>query len=140
MSVANSIHSAQEQRNARREKKCRTILDFGTDREIMRLRARSLHQVGYEVLSSSNGFEAIKLATHEHVDAVVLDLDRNSAEVALVAAEIKRYRPQLPTILLAESTAPVDRAHQLADALVSNRENMTLLATVLEDVIARVVA
>ena len=122
------------------EKKCRTILDFGTDRAVMQSRARTLHRVGYQVLSSSNGFEAIKLATHEVVDAVVLDLDRNSAEVILVATEIKRYRPQLPTILLTETTAPVDRAHQLADALVSNRENVTLLVTVLESVIARVAA
>ena len=60
--------------------------------------------MGYRVLNANDGFEAIQLAALEKVDAVVLDLDRNHAEVDLVATEIKRCRPKVPTILLAEET------------------------------------
>ena len=123
-----------------RKKKQHIILDFGTDHAVLVSRAQNLSQMGYEVLSSSNGFEAIRLATHKEVDAVVLDLDRNHAEVTLVAREIKRFRPQVPTILLTEGKAPVDGAGQLADALVSNRDNLGMLATALETVIAKVAA
>src|SRR5450631_930123 len=117
------------------EKKRRTVLHYGTDRVVLISRARGLNEMGYHVLNASDGFEAIKLAAHEQVDAVVLDLDRNHAEVALVATEIKRCRPQLPTILLADETTPPDRAHHLADALVPRRDNVKMLVTALENVL-----
>jgi DNA-binding NtrC family response regulator len=117
------------------EKKRRTILHYGTDRVVLLLRARGLNEMGYHVLNASDGFEAIKLATQEHVDAVVLDLDRNHAEVALVATEIKRCRPQLPTILLADETTHPSRANDLADALVPRRDNVKMLVTALENIL-----
>jgi response regulator RpfG family c-di-GMP phosphodiesterase len=61
--------------------------------------------MGYRVLNADDGFDAIKLAALEKVDAVVLDLDRTDAEVDLVAAEIKPCRPQVRTVLVAEQTA-----------------------------------
>ncbi len=91
--------------------------------------------MGYRVLNASDGFDAIKLAVHEQVDAVVLDLDRNHAEVALVASEIKRGRPQLPTILLADETTHPGRAHDLADSLVPRRDNVEMLITALENIL-----
>jgi DNA-binding NtrC family response regulator len=117
------------------EKQRRTILHYGTDRVVLLLRARGLNEMGYNVLNASNGFEAIKLAAHERVDAVVLDLDRNHAEVALVATEIKRCRPHLPTIVLADETTHPGRAHDLADALVPRRDNVEMLITALEKVL-----
>jgi CheY-like chemotaxis protein len=117
------------------EKKPRTILHYGTDRVVLLLRARGLNQMGYHVLNASDGFEAIKLAAHAQVDAVVLELDRNHAEVVLVASEIKRGRPQLPTILLADETKHPSRAHDLADALVPRRDNAEMLITALENVL-----
>jgi DNA-binding NarL/FixJ family response regulator len=88
--------------------------------------------MGYEVLNSTNGFEAIQLACLEVVDAVVLDLDRNQAEVALVATEIKRFRPKLPTLLLNGGATPKYRAHEIADALVPKRDDLEMLVTALE--------
>jgi CheY-like chemotaxis protein len=117
-----------------RERKSTTILHFGTDRPALLLRARDLTQMGYDVLNSSNGFEAIQLACLEAVDAVVLDQNRDGAEVDLIVTEIKRFRPQLPTILLAEEQAPLRRTHQLADASV-NKENLKMLAATLQDVL-----
>lgn len=119
------------------EKKRRTILHFGTDRVVLLLRARSLKEMGYQVLNANDGFEAIKLASHEQLDAVVADLDRNHADVALVVTEIKRSRPELPTILLAEKTTALDRAHGLADVLVPRRDNLQMLVTVLENALTR---
>ncbi len=117
------------------EKRRRTILHYGTDRVVLLLRARGLNEMGYRVLNASDGFNAIKLAAQEQVDAVVLDLDRNHAEVALVASEIKRGRPQLPTILLADETTHPGRAHDLADALVPRRDNVEMLITTLENIL-----
>ena len=114
-----------------------TILHFGTDRAALLLRARNLNQMGYEVLNSSNGFEAIQLGSLDVVDAVVLDQDGNCAEVELVAVQIKRFRPHVPTILLAEGEGRLGRTQELADALVSKRDNVQMLVTALEGVLAK---
>jgi CheY-like chemotaxis protein len=117
-----------------REKKSSTIVHFGTDRPALLLRARNLSQLGYDVLNSSNGFEAIQLACLEVVDAVVLDQDRDCAEVELIVTEIKRFRPRLPTILLAEEQSSQRRTQELADAWVK-RGNLEMLAATLKDVL-----
>ncbi len=117
-----------------RKKKGATILHFGTDRPALLLRARNLTRMGYDVLNASNGFEAIQLANLDTVDAVVVDQNRDSAEIDVIVAEIKRFRPQLPTILLAEEPGSARRAQELADAWVK-RENLTMLAATLKDVL-----
>ena len=118
------------------EKRCRTILNFGTNREALLARARSLNELGYRVINANDGFEAIQLAADEAVDAVVLDLDRNDAEIALVASEIKLCRPQVPRVLLTEGTGLTIRAHQLADVLVTNRDDVGMLIAALEDLLS----
>ena len=55
-----------------------------------------LEKNGYEVLEATGGDEGLKLFRSHPVDAVVLDQDRNTAEVELVAREIKRLRPRMP--------------------------------------------
>jgi DNA-binding response OmpR family regulator len=124
-------------RSERSEEKRRTIVHFGTDRVVLVLRAWILNEMGYRVLNVSDAAEAVKLATRRRVDAVVLDLDRNHTEVALVATAIKRCRPQVPTVLLAEETAPLRRAHELADALIPKRDDLGMLITALENLLAR---
>jgi DNA-binding NtrC family response regulator len=123
--------------NMHGSQKRRTILHFGTDRVVLLLRAKGLNEVGYRVLNSSDGFETIRLATQEPVDAVVLDLDRNSAEVTLVAKELKRCRPQLPTIVVADGPVAMAAAHELADALVPKRDNLEMLVSALENVLTK---
>ena len=112
-----------------------TILHFCCDHRSLTTHARYLHRAGFRVLHSSNGFEAIKLATAEPVDAVVLDLDRNHSEVTLIAQQIKRLRPQVPTIVLAETKAPVDGIRAVADALVLKEDTPEALVTSLEKVL-----
>jgi DNA-binding response OmpR family regulator len=123
---------------SRFEKKRRTVLHFGTDRVILLLRAWSLIEMGYRVLNACNATEAIKLATRRRVDAVVLDLDGNHAEVTLVATAIRRCRPRVPTILLAEGTADLERVHELTDALVPKRDDPGMLIAVLDTVLNNV--
>jgi len=123
-------------RSERSEKKRGTILHFGADPVVLVLRAWNLNQMGYRVLNVSDAAEAVKLAARRRVDAVVLDLDRNHAEVALVATAIKRCRSQVPTILLAEETALLHRAHELADALIPKRDDLGMLITALENLLA----
>ncbi len=116
--------------------KRRTILHFGTDHVLLLLRGKRLNRRGFHVLNSSNGLEAIALATLQPVDAIVLDLHRNDAEIALVAKELKRCRPHVPTVVVTEGTGYAEGAHFTADALVPHRDNLDLLVTALETVLA----
>lgn len=121
------------------QKSC-TILHFGTDRYALLERARTLVQMGYEVLNSSNGFEAIQLACLDVVDAVVLDQQGNRAEVEIIVKEVKRSRPQVPTILLLESAAPKASTPQfqtVADAKVMQRNDVNMLVATLKSLLAK---
>lgn len=91
------------------------------------MRAQFLTSLGYRVLNSSNGFEAIELCNREPVDAVVLDLDRNLAEIALIAREVKKRRPEVPTIVLTEASVPVDGVHKLVDVLIPRQNHAELV-------------
>jgi len=91
-----------------------TILHFSRDRGILIFRGWVLNIAGYRVLNSSIAPEAIKLS--EQADAAVLDMDDNRNEVTVIAQEIKRLRPTLPTIVLTEGQVAMD--WQLADAFV----------------------
>jgi DNA-binding response OmpR family regulator len=100
------------------QRKRPAVLHFSCDRTVLLSRGQFLRQAGYRVLNSSNGFDAIRLSTSGRVHAAVLDLDRNHEDVTLIAQEIKRLRPGVPTIVLTETAEPVDEVRELADALV----------------------
>jgi len=60
----------------------------------------------------------MELCSREPVDAVVLDLDHNPVEVALIVREIKQRRPAVPTVMLTETPTKVEGVHKLADVVV----------------------
>jgi len=51
-------------------------------------RAKLLTSSGYRVLNSAMDLKQSNCATGEPVDAVVLELDRNRAEIALIAGRL----------------------------------------------------
>jgi len=99
------------------------------------LRGQFLNQLGYRVLNSSNGFEAIELSTLTGVHAVVIDLEHNRGDITVVAREIKRLRPQVPTLVLTEGTVPVGEVHEIADAIVSKEHDPEVLVRSLEELL-----
>jgi len=129
--ISVSLHSVEESDVRDPAQKRHTILHFGTDHSALLERARDLNHMGYEVLNSNNGFEAIQLGCLELVDAVVLDQAGNYAEVEVIAREIKRSRPRVPMILLMERAASQDRLHTQAGAMVTQRNDVSMLAATL---------
>jgi DNA-binding NtrC family response regulator len=109
-----------------------TILHFSRDHNILIVRGWFLNIAGYRVLNSSIAPEAIELS--KGVDAAVLDMDHNRNEVTVIAQEIKRRRPELPTIVLTEGQVAMD--WQLADALVPKESGPETLVKSLEKLLA----
>lgn len=101
------------------------ILQVGTDRLGLDMRSVILSTQGYQVTNCSNGFEAIRAAAVERVHVVLIDLDRDGSEMTLIAQEIKRVRPEVPTIVLTERATPENKIPELcrlADELVPKEQ------------------
>jgi DNA-binding response OmpR family regulator len=90
-----------------------------------------LTEHGYELATATTGSDGLRLFMSQPVDAVVLEYHLGLMDGATVAAEIKRVRPDLPIVMVADHVElPVD-ALESVDALVVNSDGPHfLLATV----------
>jgi len=101
-----------------------TILCIGDDPLRLNLRCSFLKANGWCVLSAGSGHEGIIRCGQEPVDAVVLDLNNDGAESALVAGEVKRLRPKLKVIMLLDEDHKMAKdATRLADAVARRSSN-----------------
>ena len=74
---------------------------------------------GWNVLSSGSGFEGVLQFSRQSVDAVVVDLDDDGTEAALIIGELKRLRPEVPVIMLAsDEKLLAPGATKQADAVI----------------------
>jgi CheY-like chemotaxis protein len=90
-----------------------------------------LQQNGYEVLTATTGGEGLRLFMSQPVDAIVLDYQLGLLDGGIVAAEIKKVKPQLPIVMLAEHLELPDHALRCVDAIVSKSDtHRSLLPTV----------
>ncbi|HUA16698.1 MAG TPA: hypothetical protein VMG31_15495 [Verrucomicrobiae bacterium] len=87
---------------------------------------------GLRILSAGDGHEGILRVQQEVVDLVVLDLNDNGAEAALIAGELKRLHPKLPVIMLVpEEVTWAPEATDQADSVVTRSDDPSgLLAAV----------
>jgi len=76
------------------------VLCIGNDPIHLNLRCSLLKEHGWNVLSAGSGHEGVIRFGQEAVDAVVVDLDDDGAEAALITGELKRLRPEVPVIIL----------------------------------------
>jgi DNA-binding response OmpR family regulator len=90
-----------------------------------------LAQNGYELLTASNGADGLRLFMSRPVDAIVLDYQLGLLDGAVVAAEIKKVKPRVPIVMLAEDVELPADALKSVDALVAKSDGPHfLLATV----------
>jgi len=101
----------------------KAVLCVGNDLVNLSLRCALLREHGWRVLSSGTGHDGTTQFGQETVDVVVLDLDHDGSESALIAAEMKRLRPAVPTLMLVGDASSLARAATAqADAVVLKSE------------------
>ncbi|MGD0567759.1 MAG: response regulator [Candidatus Sulfotelmatobacter sp.] len=88
---------------------------------------RSLQQNGYHLLTATNGHEGLRLFASHPVDAIVLDYHLGLLDGAVVANEIKRVRPTIPIVMLADNLELPDGALKSVDALVTRSDGAHFL-------------
>ena len=106
----------------------RTILCICSDVFSLNRRCGFLREHGWLVLSSTTGHGAIVHFAAELVHAVVLDVDGDGAEAAVIAGELKRTKAKVPIILLVgEGQTLVEGVVECADAVVPRLNESELL-------------
>ena len=88
---------------------------------------RSLQENGYQLLTATNGHEGLRLFASQPVDAIVLDYHLGLLDGAVVANEIKRVRPTIPIVMLADDLELPDGALKSVDALVTKSDGAHFL-------------
>ena len=90
-----------------------------------------LQENGYELATATNGSEGLRLFMSQHVDAVILEYYLGLLDGAATAAEIRRVRPLVPIIMIADHVEIPSHALKSVDALVVKSDGPHfLLATV----------
>src|SRR3984885_15737766 len=87
----------------------------------------SLQENGYNLLTATNGHECLRLFASQPVDAIVLDYYLGLLDGPIVANEIKRVRPSIPIVMLAENLELPDEALNSVDALVTKSDGAHFL-------------
>lgn len=86
-----------------------------------------LQENRYELVTATNGSEGLRLLMSRPVDAIVLEHHLGLLNGATVAAEIKKVKPQLPIVMLADHLELPDGALKSVDALVSKSDGLHFL-------------
>src|ERR1700746_144717 len=77
-----------------------------------------LRENGYELITATSGSEGLQLFSSRPIDAIVLEYHLGLMDGAVVAADIKKVKPQLPIVMLADHLDLPDGALKSVDALV----------------------
>jgi two-component system, OmpR family, copper resistance phosphate regulon response regulator CusR len=86
-----------------------------------------LQENGYELVTATNGSEGLRLLMTRSVDAIVLEYRLGLLDGAVVATEIKKARPHLPIVMLADHLELPDGALKSVDALVTKADGAHFL-------------
>ena len=90
-----------------------------------------LEERGYGLLTATNGCDGLRLLRSQPVSAVVLEYYLGLLNGAVVADEIRRARPQLPIVMVADHLELPEGALKSVDALVNKSDGPHfLLATI----------
>jgi CheY-like chemotaxis protein len=94
-----------------------------------------LRENGYELVTAKNGSEGLRLLMTRPVDAIVIEYHLGLLDGAVVAAEIKKIKPHLPIIMLADHLELPDGALKSVDALVTKADGSHFLWTTVHSVL-----
>jgi CheY-like chemotaxis protein len=94
-----------------------------------------LQEEGFAVVSATHGSQGLRLLVSKPVDAVILEYHLGLLDGAVVADEIKKIRPRLPIVMLAESLELPEGALKSVDALVTNCDGPRFLLEAIHTVL-----
>jgi DNA-binding response OmpR family regulator len=94
-----------------------------------------LEQSGYDLVTATNGREGLQLFMSQPVDAIVLDYHLGLLDGGIVAAEIKKVKPQVPIVMLAQDLELPISSLRSVDAVVARGNSPDLLLATIRSVL-----
>ena len=94
-----------------------------------------LQEKGFSVTMATHGSQGLRLLVSKPVDAVILEYYLGLLDGAAVADEIKKVRPRLPIVMLAESLELPEGALKSVDALVTKYDGPRFLLEAIHTVL-----
>jgi len=94
-----------------------------------------LKEKGFSLLTATHVSQGLRLLASKPVDAVILEYHLGLLDGAAVADEIKKVRPHLPVVMLAESLELPEGALKSVDALVTNCDGPRFLLEAIHTVL-----
>jgi len=98
-------------------------------------RLSALQEKGFSLITATNGSQGLRLLVSKPVDAVILEYHLGLLDGAAVADEIKKVRPRLPVVMLAETLELPEGALKSVDALVTNCDGPRFLLEAIHTVL-----
>ena len=94
-----------------------------------------LREKGFSVIPATHGSQDLRLLASKPVDAVILEYHLGLLDGAAVADEIKKVRPRLPIVMLAEGLELPEGALKSVDALVTQSDGPRSLLEAIHSVL-----
>ena len=114
----------------------KAVLCIGNDPIHLNLRCSLLKEHGWHVNSAGSGHEGVIRFGQGRVDAVILDLNDDGAECALITGELKRLNPTVPVVMLVvEGRVLAEGATAQADSVVIKSDEIGSLLAALKSVV-----
>ena len=115
----------------------RVILSVDDEPGILVSRQLILESEGYEVLSASDGEQALRMFAEQPVDLVLLDYVMPGIDGGMVAKEIKNHTPRVPVVII--SASPVEeQSLRCVDCFISKGDGPALLIAKIKQLLALV--
>ena len=94
-----------------------------------------LQERGFSLITATHWSQGLRLLVSRPVDAVVLEYHLGLLDGAAVADEIKKVRPRLPIVMIAESLELHEGALKSVDALVTSSDGPRFLVEAIHTVL-----
>jgi CheY-like chemotaxis protein len=112
-----------------------TALCIGRGPIELNLRCALLRENGWNVVSSGSGHEGVLTFAREKFDIVIVDLNEDGSEAALITGELKRQQPRIPVVLIVSGKPLVEGATAQASAVVLKAEESRTLPPIVRGLV-----
>lgn len=113
------------------------ILIVDDEEHILRLYREELQDEGYDVITASNGQEAVEKFEKESPDLVTLDIRMPDVDGIVLLRQLKEKKPRMPIIMLTAFDYRDDFSVWASDAYVVKSSDITELKATIKRLTAR---
>ena len=118
-------------------KRQKTLLCIDDNQSSLNICKIVLEDVGYKVSTASSAREGLEIFASHVIDAVIVDYQMPEMNGELVAAEMRRTKPQVPILMLSGWASLPESALQLVDEYVAKGDPVELMLRAVQQLLSR---